>query len=100
MLSLARYYRNGPAWELVSLTETEIREAQEVVRKKNNELFEECLADALGLIHKYRPWHNNVAAATPIAQQLFERKAIHINFVLDAILKRKIHELKKGGGNA
>jgi len=96
-LSLARYYRDKNGWELVTLTDDEIKEAHEAIRTKNNELFEQCLEDSLKMVQKYRPWPS-LALAMPIAQQLFERKAIHISLVLDAILKRKTHELRNGGG--
>lgn len=97
-LSLARYYKNGANWELATLDDAEIEEANNAVRRKNNELFEQCLEDALKMLQKLRPWPS-LALASPIAQQLFERKAIHISLLLDAMLKQKIHSLKNGGGH-
>ena len=95
-LSLARYYRGQNGWELATLTDEEIEAAQDTIRMKNNELLEECLEDALKMLQKIRAWPS-LSMALPIAQQLFERKAIHVSFVLDAVLKRKTHELRNGG---
>lgn len=97
-LSLARYCRNANGWDLVTLTDGEIAEAHETIRQKNNELFQQCLEDALKMLQKHGPWPS-LSLALPIAQQLFERKAIHISLVFDALLKRKIHEIKNGGGH-
>lgn len=97
-LSLARYYRKGSGWELVTLDDEELKDAYSATRQKNNELFKECLEDALSLLQKYRPYPL-ISQALPIAQQLFERKAIHVSLLMDALLKRKMHELRNGGEN-
>lgn len=97
-ISLVRWYKNGNGWELESLTTEEADTINRALRERNKVIFEECLTDAWKILEKYQtPYNTNLELATEVAQQLFERRAIHISLILDAVLKRKVFELRKNG---
>jgi hypothetical protein len=51
-------------------------------------------------LSEYQSPHNNdLSLAIPLAQQLFERRALHIAVILDAVLRRKVFELRRNGAH-
>ena len=99
-LSLAQYYKNGSGWELATLDDSELNEVYKTIRERNREIFEECMSDALKVVGRYQsPYSSNLDVLTRVAQQLFERRAIHISVILDAVLKQKVFELRKNGAH-
>ncbi len=45
-VSLAQYYKNGCGWEPAAPDDGELDEINEVIQKRNKEIFDECLTDA------------------------------------------------------
>ena len=99
-LSLAQYYKNGSGWELATLDDSELNEVYKAIRERNREIFEECMSDALKIVGKYQSaYSSNLEVLARVAQQLFERRAIHISVILDAVLKQKVFELRRNGAH-
>ena len=98
--NMVQYYKNGEGWELASLEEQEIKAVHRLVRERNSEILSECLKDAAEILSEYQSPHNNdLSLAIPLAQQLFERRALHIAVILDAVLRRKVFELRRNGAH-
>ncbi len=99
-LSLAQYYKNGSGWELATLDDSELNEVYKTIRQRNKEIFDECLTDAAESLRRYQtPYSNSLQSVVSVAQQLFERRAIHISVILDAVLKQKVFELRRNGAH-
>ena len=99
--NMVQYYRNGEGWELASLDEQETQAIHKLVRGRNCEVLKECLSDATEILNEYQsPYNVDLSLAIPLAQQLFERRALHIAVILDAVLRRKVFELRRNGAHA
>jgi hypothetical protein len=97
-VNLVQYYKNGDGWELETLTEDEAQQVYKAIREKNKKIFSECMEDAEDIMGEYQGIRNNsLALVTQVAQQLFERRAIHISVILDAALKRKVFDIRRNG---
>jgi hypothetical protein len=99
-VNLVQYYKNANGWELETLSDDEMQEVYKVVRERNKEIFEECMRDAFSIVGKYQTTYScNLEVTARVAQQLFERRAIHISVILDAVLKRKVFDLRRNGAH-
>jgi len=99
-VSLAQYYKNGSGWELATLDDTELEDVYKIVRERNKQIFEECLSDAAESLRRFQsPYSNILDAVVRVALQLFERRAIHISVILEAVLKQKVFELRRNGAH-
>lgn len=97
--NLVQYYRNGDGWELASLDEDEVSAVHSAVRERNKEIFQECVVDAMAILAEYQ-CPIDFRNVSDIAQQLFERRALHIAVILDGALRRKVFELRRNGAHA
>jgi len=99
--NMVQYYKNGEGWELAALDDQEIQAIHRLVRGKNCEVLKECLGDATEILREYQsPYSVDLSLAIPLARQLFERRALHIAVILDAVLRRKVFELRRNGAHA
>jgi hypothetical protein len=76
-ISFVRNFRNGDGWDTTTITEEESITLQELLRKVNNQIYEECLHDAHEMLKKFIvPYSNPMPQIQQSADRLFEKRAI------------------------
>ena len=81
---------NYPTWEEIKLTTEEELEVEELCRKENFSLLDDCLREAKSLAIKNQI--NTEENVTNIAIALFEKRASHVVFWKESKAKEKFDE--------
>ena len=81
---------NYPVWEEVKLTDEEEQEVEELCRKENFSLLDDCIMEAKALAIKNQI--NTEENITNLAIALFEKKASHVVFWKESKAKEKFDE--------
>ncbi len=82
-----------PTWEEIVLTEEEERVVEELCRKENFQLMDECLQDARSLAIKNGI--NSEENQTALGVALFEKRASHLVFWKESKAKEKFDKTFK-----
>ena len=95
-ISFVRNFRNGYGWEIASITDEENKTIQEALRKKNNQIYEECLKDAEKMVKKHVvSFTNPLREIRSAADKLFEKRAIHFMTTYQEFLRAEVEKLRR-----
>ena len=102
-ISFVRNFRNGDGWDSTTITEEESNTLQELIRKLNCQIYEECLKDAHDALKRYIvPYSNPMPQIQQAADRLFEKRAIQSLTAYQEFLRAKVQMLRNnhyGNGN-
>lgn len=97
--SFVKNYMGIAGWEQAIVTEKENNNIQEALRKKNNQIYLECLKDAENMLKRLIvPYSNSLSRIQALADNLFEKRAIHSLTAYQEFLKAKVEKQRNGGG--
>jgi uncharacterized protein YaaR (DUF327 family) len=103
-ISFVRNFRNGDGWDTTTITEEESSTLQEVLRKLNNQIYQECLQDAHDALKRFIvPYSNPMPQIQQVADRLFEKRAIQSLTAYQEFLRAKVQMLRNnhyGNGNS
>lgn len=95
-ISFVRNFRNGHGWEIASITDEENKTIQEALRKKNNQIYEECLKDAEKMVKKHViSFTNPLREIRAAADKLFEKRAIYSMTAYQEFLRSELEKLRR-----
>ena len=81
---------NYPVWEEVKLTDKEEQEVEELCKKENFSLLDDCIMEAKALAIKNQI--NTEENITNLAIALFEKKSSHVVFWKESKAKEKFDQ--------